>query len=138
MGDGGTVKDLTVKGEVTGGDGNKATDTYIYTGGVAGENHGTVADCSFAGTVTGGNCYTYVGGVVGGNAVGGAVKNCRNNGTVTAKGGSPGAESYIGGVAGENYGTVADCCNTGDVTRQRRRQRSPRLFHPHRRRGGIQ
>ena len=48
--------------------------------------------------------------------MGGAVKNCRNNGTVIAKGNSTGDESYIGGVVGENYGTVADCCNTGAVT----------------------
>ena len=57
----GKVQGLTVAGEVTGSDGSTYTYTYTYTGGVAGQNHGTIADCSFAGTVTGGNCYTYVG-----------------------------------------------------------------------------
>ena len=115
VGEDGTVKNLTVAGEVTGSDGRDRYN-FTYTGGVAGQNYGTVAGCSFAviGTVTGGDCYTYVGGVVGQNH--GTVADCRNNGTVTAKKINTGDESYIGGVVGENYGTVADCCNTGAVS----------------------
>ncbi len=115
VGKGGTVKNLTVKGSVTGSDGDGSDVfnlTYTYTGGVAGQNHGTVADCSFTGTVTVGDGFTYAGGVVGQNH--GTVEDCSFNGTVTAKD-NTGNESYIGGVVGENYGAVADCCNTGAV-----------------------
>ena len=113
VGEGGTVQNLTVAGSVTGSDGSTAT--YTCTGGVAGQNSGTVADCSFTGAVTGGQ-YSYIGGVAGENT--GTVTNCRNSGDVT---GSNGYSSDTGGVVGcnvayEGNATITNCCNTGDVT----------------------
>ena len=114
VGEDGTVKNLTVNGSVTGSDGSDNAH-FTYTGGVAGQNHGTVADCSFTGTVTVGDYYTYAGGVVGCNA-GGTVTNCRNSGDVTGTVTSNTGDSRTGGVAGESTGgTIENCYNTGNV-----------------------
>ncbi len=121
---GGTVKDLTVSGNVSGSN---------SVGGVVGYNFsGTVTNCAFSGSVSGNhvggvvgdnfgtveNCYntdkvsgsTWVGGVVGYN--GGPVKNCYNTGAVNSSG------SYVGGVVGQNSssGTVENCHNIGEVS----------------------
>ena len=128
---GGTVKNLTVSGSVSG---------HNFVGGVVGVNSGSVTNCAFSGNVedcdftgnvsgsdyVGGvvgdnrgsveNCYNTgkvsgnrsVGGVVGDN--GGSVTNCYNTGTVT------GADDYVGGVVGDNNSTVKNCYNTGAVT----------------------
>ena len=125
---GGTVKDLSVSGSVS-GDAN--------VGGIAGQNNGNVINCAFSGSVSGSyvggvvgdndggrveNCYnigevsgnSYVGGVVGyssgGISASASVTNCYNTGTVT------GTDDYVGGVVGGNdSGTVKNCYNTGSV-----------------------
>jgi len=98
VGSGGTVKNLTVQGSVTG---------YSMVGGVVGLlNNGTVSNCYVAGNITGtGN----IGGVVGFNY--GAVSNCYATGNITA-----GTGGNAGGVVGSNEGTVSNCYATGDVT----------------------
>ena len=100
----GTVKDLSVSGEVSG---NR------YVGGVVGYNSsiGNVKNCYNTGTVSGGED---VGGVVGDNS--GIVENCYNTGTVT--GPDSGTGNRVGGVVGENSGSsiVVNCYNTGTVT----------------------
>ena len=81
---GGTVKDLTVSGSVSGD---------MYVGGVVGYNNGgTVTGCIFSGSgsVSGGED---VGGVVGRND--GTVKNCHNTGKVSGN-------RSVGGVVGLN------------------------------------
>ena len=96
---GGTVKDLTVSGNV-GGD--------RHVGGVVGYNSsGTVTGCIFSGSgsVSGDRC---VGGVVGDNR--GSVENCYNTGAVNSSG------NYVGGVVGYNIGSVTNCYNTDSVT----------------------
>ena len=99
----GTVQNLTVSGNVSGG---------WHVGGVVGYNNGgTVTGCIFSGSgsVSGG---LHVGGVVGYNS--GPVKNCYNTGKVTGSAGS----SYIGGVVGYNQSgsSVTTCYNTGTVS----------------------
>ena len=94
---GGTVKDLTVSGTVSGG---------MYVGGVVGDNNGgTVENCHNIGEVSGNR----VGGVVGYNN-GGTVKDLTVSGTVSG-------DMYVGGVVGLNgNGSVENCYNTGNVS----------------------
>lgn len=96
IGKGGTVKNLTVEGTVTGGDG---------VGGVTGYNDGTISDCRSMTAVTGAE----QAGAIAGLNNGGTVLNCCNNGNVTG-------DTYVGGIAGYNGGTVSGSYNTGNVT----------------------
>ena len=101
IGSGGTVKDVTLtKASVTGGS---------YVGGVAGQNYGTVENCSVDGTVTG-TGYTDTGGIVGCNY--GTISGCKAEGTVT------GSESNVGGIAGESAlgATIEGCHSTAAVS----------------------
>ena len=65
---------------------------YSRTGGVCGDNSGTVRDCKNTGSVSGEN---FVGGVCGINL--GTIKNCYNTGSVH------GTDIYVGGVCGNSY-----------------------------------
>ena len=103
---GGTVKDLTVSGNVSGN---------WYVGGVVGYNNGgTVTGCIFSGSGSVSGSKDYVGGVVGYND-GGSVENCYNIGEVSGN-------SYVGGVVGYSSGgisasaSVTNCYNTGKVS----------------------
>ena len=96
VGTGGTVKDLTVSGTVTG--------TGDYVGGVVGYNNGTVENCYNTGSVSG---LDSVGGVAGWND--GSVENCYNTGKVSGGAG-------VGGVVGYNSSTVENCYNIGEVS----------------------
>lgn len=120
VGSGGTVKNLTVGGEVT-VSGSGSSEAYI--GGVAGFNSGTVENCRNEGTVTyvgGDSVSKHIGGVVGTVGYGGKVKNCYNTGEVWNDGGS-----FAGGVVGTVIGvneenepeaaSVTNCYNTGAV-----------------------
>ena len=104
VGTGGTVKDLSVSGSVSGG---------MFVGGIVGYNNGgTVTGCTFSGSGSvSGN--SYVGGVVGVVGVvgdsSGTVKNCYNTGDVTGG-------SYVGGVVGQNSGSVENSYNTGNIS----------------------
>ena len=101
VGTGGTVKDLTVSGDING---------YKYVGGIVGYNdEGRVENCYNTGEVSGAD--DYVGGVVGDN--GGTVINCYNTGEVS---GPNSVISNVGGVVGDNGGTVINCYNTGNVS----------------------
>lgn len=62
------------------------------TGGVCGDNSGTVRDCKNTGSVSGEN---FVGGVCGINL--GTIKSCYNTGSVH------GTDIYVGGVCGNSY-----------------------------------
>ena len=122
---GGSIVSLGLEGLEVKGD--------SWVGGIAGRNHGIVADCYATGSVTGNRL---VGGLVGGNRFGmvtgsyatGRVTGNRlvgglvggNSGTVT---GSYATESVtgnvsVGGLVGDidNGGTVTDCYATGSVT----------------------
>jgi hypothetical protein len=80
---------------------------YDYVGGLAGRSTGPISDCFAAGTVTGG--YNFVGGLVGSNWGPDTISNCYAVGTVNGN-------SYVGGLAGENRGTVIVCYAAGIVT----------------------
>ena len=95
----GSVQDLNVSGSVT------PVGTQSYTGGIAGVNHGTLAYCSFTGTVSG---KSYVGGVAGMNESDGTIFNCTAGGSVRG-------EHYTGGIAGANRGTLSGCVNDSEV-----------------------
>lgn len=139
---GGTVKNVTVRGNVTrqtaskasyaggivgmitsaGGTvtncTNRATVTApsnCYAGGIIGHTNGvaTIANCVNHGSVTAGR---NVGGIIGGAGLAGAkmtITDVTNHGTVT------GSASYVGGIVGyiNSKGNVlTNCTNTGDVT----------------------
>ena len=82
-------------------------------GGVLGYNSsiGNVTGCYNTGAVSGGED---VGGVVGSNSFGATVTNCYNTGSVSGL--DSGNSNYVGGVVGDNDGTVENCHNIGDVT----------------------
>ena len=99
VGSGGTVKNLTVSGTVTGD---------YYVGGIVNENSGTVTNSYNTGKVSGSSS-DYVGGVVGDNS--GRVVNSYNTGAVSGS-------KNVGGVVGYNYsgGNVTNCYNTGSFS----------------------
>ena len=114
VGSGGTVKNVTVSGTVSGRGSN------ISVGGVVGKNSGTIENChntvAVSGSGTGGSGDSiFVGGVVGYNSSG-TITNCSNTSTVSGDG-SKGDNIYVGGVVGYNSkGTVTNCSNTGTVS----------------------
>ena len=115
VGSGGTVKNVTVSGTVSGRGSN------ISVGGVVGKNSGTIENChntvAVSGSGTGGSGDSIsVGGVVGQNH-GGTIENCSNAGKVSGGGSSSsGNSTSVGGVVGYNRnGTVTNCYNIGEV-----------------------
>ena len=101
IGSGGTIRNLSVDGAVTG---------KSSVGGVCGANAGgLIFNCYNIGAVTGS---IDVGGVCGWND--GSIISCYNTGTVT------GTDSNIGGVCGINNGSnILSCYNIGAVTGSR-------------------
>ena len=97
--EGAVVKELNLSGEV------KPGGSAQYAGGIAGNNAGTIRDCSFTGTV---EALTSTGGLVGANEKTGVIENCRMSGTVTG-------QHYTGGVAGQNLGSIVRCVNSAAV-----------------------
>ncbi|MCL2066483.1 MAG: Ig-like domain-containing protein [Treponema sp.] len=137
--DGGTVQDCKAQGNINGFD--IPSNNSMSIGGVVGynDNSGTVQGCSYTGGTVTGDSY-YVGGIVGLNW-NGTVEYCYATGNVTGGddnvGGVVGwntdisvtnAVRYcyatgdviggnnVGGVAGDNIGTVEYCYATGSVT----------------------
>lgn len=80
------------------------SDGCYYTGAIAGENKGTIKNCSVSGQLAKG---TYIGGVVGENY--GVVSMCYNRASVSGS-------SRVGGIAGVNCEDIFDCYNAGTVT----------------------
>lgn len=103
-------------------------------GGVVGRNGGTIENCKNEGSVNG--IDDSVGGIVGANCREGIIENCSNKGLVSTErnaggvsGWSEGAvkncrnegtivgnDCYVGGVVGFNQGTVESCKNLGKVS----------------------
>ena len=136
VGTGGTVKDLSVSGTVSGGmfvggivgynnggtvtgctfsgsgsvSGNSYVGGVVGVVGVVGDSSGTVKNCYNTGSVSGNS---YVGGVVGSNSFSATVTNCYNTGNVS---GNSVSGSNVGGVVGDSSGTVKNCYNTGSVS----------------------
>lgn len=78
-----------------------------YVGGIAGQNDGTVENCSVNGTVTG-RGFTDTGGIVGTNY--GTISGCSAEGTVTGS-------VNVGGIAGGSYlgATIVGCYSSAAV-----------------------
>lgn len=101
-----TIRNLSVSGTVSCG-------TKNYVGGIVGKvQDGTIENCSFSGSVTGGG---YTGGIAGGIAGG------RNSNNVTISGCVNAADvtgTTAGGILGywNNTAAIRDCYNTGSVT----------------------
>lgn len=95
----GIVSDLTVSANP------HLNSTQSILGGIAGSNSGTVSRCAFLGDLRGKNS---VGGIVGINQQGGQIINCTYQGTLTA-------EHYTGGIAGQNFGSIIQCENHGEI-----------------------
>lgn len=93
----GEVKNLNVQGVV------EPDSSRCQVGGIVGTNYGRIADCSFAGTVSGLN---YVGGIAGENY--GVISGCTMNGRVSGK-------RFTGGIAGFSDHYVEKCRNNAQV-----------------------
>lgn len=96
---GGKIEKLSVIGIVM------PEGSQSAVGGIAGENYGTIKECSFKGSVVG---ETKVGGIVGRNAESGTLISCASEGTVRGK-------TSTGGIAGENSGTLMKCENNAGI-----------------------
>ena len=96
---GAVVRDLTVEGKVT------PTGTQSRVGGIAGENYGSISSCRFTGTVTGTD---NVGLLAGYNGSSGLIENSAADGVVHAT-------TSVGGIAGQNYGSIRGCTSTAAV-----------------------
>ena len=98
--EGGTVKNLTLDNvDITAGS---------NVGAIAGENRGTIENCSVSGSVTGLSDNSFVGGIVGWH-FGGIITDCHSSATVEGI-------TYVGGIAGQNQSAITACYSTGSVT----------------------
>lgn len=93
------VKALHVTGTVQPG------GTRAGVGGLAGENAGTIQNCSFSGTVSG---TSRIGGIAGSNTVTGIINGCTVDGSVYG-------DHFVGGITGQNDGVVSGCTNGAAV-----------------------
>lgn len=97
--EGAVIENLTLIASV------KTDGKQIVTGGLVGENHGEIRNCTFSGNVIGQN---YVGGIAGYNELTGNILNCKSTGTIKGL-------YYTGGIAGENVGNISSCVNEASV-----------------------
>ena len=100
--------------------GGKSLSTYSYSGGVVGINAGTVTDCTLEGSgkllaqrytdtseLVEGSNNSNLGGIAGYNMNGGTITSCAFSG-IRVHG-----DENVGGIAGNNEGTIKDCLAEG-------------------------
>ena len=87
------IKNLNVEGTVT------PSGDSENVGGIVGENHGTIENCTFNGSVSGKRS---VGGIAGRNLATGIVRACDASGAIFG-------QSMTGGIVGENLGSIVSC-----------------------------
>ncbi len=93
----GTIKNVGVINSYFAGD--------RYTGGIAGQNEGTITN-SYSNSTTNGT--RYIGGIAGNNT--GTISNCYNVGKATGTSSSSWSSAYyVGAVSGANSGTISNC-----------------------------
>lgn len=98
--EGGTVKNLKLDDvDITAGS---------NVGAIAGQNRGTIENCSVSGSVTGLSDNSYVGGIAGWHREG-TITDCHSSATVEGI-------TYIGGIAGQSNASITACYSTGSVT----------------------
>lgn len=95
----GRVSNLNVKGSIA-PEGSKS-----FVGGIAGENNGTIENCTFDGSVKGENV---IGGIAGSNKENGRIIQCSTYGSVSG-------ENSTGGICGKNSGFIQNCTNNATV-----------------------
>ena len=93
------IRDLNVVGQVM------PQGSRSSIGGIAGENAGRIENCTFSGTVSGGDG---VGGIAGVNTLTGIIENCNTNGSIHGN-------HFVGGIAGENAGVIRSCANGAEI-----------------------
>lgn len=93
------VRDLRICGTVAPGGSRSGV------GGIAGSNAGRIENCSFEGTVSGGD---NVGGLVGINTVSGIIADGRVTGSICGN-------HFVGGVAGKNNGVIRRSNNNAAI-----------------------
>lgn len=98
---GATVKNLNVSGNIA------PQGTKQHIGGICGENSGTITNCSFTGSISGGD---EIGGICGTLTESGRVESSRSDADVTGN-------SFTGGIAGRSEGVIYNCENTGGVNK---------------------
>ena len=99
--EGGTVKNLTL-------DNVNIITASSNVGAIAGENSGTIENCSVSGKVetdNGLNNVSYVGGITGKNQ--GTITACHSSATVKG--------INVGGIAGQSNASITACYSTGNV-----------------------
>ena len=97
-----------------------AAGSSLYAGSLVAYNEGTVEDSFAYGVIDFGAQITtsYVGGIVGYNAVGAVVRNTQNSTPInySSKRGSSGTfTGYVGGIVGYGNGTISGNKNEGDI-----------------------
>lgn len=98
----GEIQNLTVNITVA------PTGDVSNTGGIVGENHGKIRNCTVTGSVAG---KFNTGGIAGINMETGILENCESNGSVTGK-------NMTGGIAGSNQGLITGCRNSAFVNNE--------------------
>jgi filamentous hemagglutinin family protein len=117
VGTGGTVRDLgLIGGSVTGTYGSPTTGGYNM-GELVGFNEGAVLQSYATGnvTITQADTGDYIGGLVGANWMTGTITSSYATGAVGNNDNTV-AGGQIGGLAGSNYGAIAQCFATGPVS----------------------
>lgn len=94
----GVVCNLNVSGEYM-------EESSDHVGGIAGENRGTIENCSFRGTIKGSS---EIGGIAGKNEANGKVRDCAAEGSIAGK-------SMTGGIVGNNLGVISACRNMSGI-----------------------
>ena len=99
VGEGALVRDLNVEGRIDPG------GSASSLGGIAGDNAGTILNCSFKGNI---RAQEDAGGIAGINEKSGLICSCTFSGKVIAP-------HRAGGIAGRNDGSIAGCTSEGEV-----------------------
>lgn len=93
------IRNLHVSGSVV------PQGEQVIIGGIAGDNSGVIAECSFEGVVSGSD---YIGGIAGINELTGILSGCKTSGYIRGV-------HFTGGIAGENMGNITGCTNDAPV-----------------------
>lgn len=93
------IRNLHVSGSVV------PQGEQVIIGGIAGDNSGVIAECSFEGVVSGSD---YIGGIAGINELTGIISGCKTSGYIRGV-------HFTGGIVGENMGNITGCTNDAPV-----------------------
>ena len=109
----GTIKDLNIVADFD-------YDSHDIHGVVAQYNTGKIQDCKVTGTITGhmgstsSMSHLAFGGIVGENEVAGTISGCSSGVDISIS--MTATDSYVGGIAGVNIGTIEKCVAGGNLS----------------------